>query len=60
MAIVHRTTPTIDTMTVTRRLSENVSIVSDGLAILVIVRNSVAGIFDELDNAIDFAKTINA
>lgn len=53
--MTYRITPTINTMTIEKKLSDTVSIVSDGLAILVIVRNSVAGVFDKLANATDFA-----
>ena len=55
MAIVHRDRPIISHMTVEKKLSDTVSIVSDGAAIMVIVRNSIAGIFSELSFAIDFA-----
>lgn len=60
MAIVHRTTPTIENMSTLVQISENVRIVHDGHAILVIVRNSIAGVFDRLANATDFANRVTA
>lgn len=59
MAIVHRDRPIISHMTIERKLPNGVSIVSDGAAILVVVRNSIAGVFTELANALEFALACN-
>jgi hypothetical protein len=39
-------------------ISETVRIVHDGRAILVLKRKSIAGIFDRIDNALRFARSV--